>query len=368
MRIHYYLLLSLALAALSACSSVRDPTPEVSPSISPPALAPLGKVVEEIDLRIWDIHQARNGDYWFGSNGNGIYRYDGKKLTQYTKADGLSGHQVRDIQEDAQGNLFIATYGGVSRFDGQKFTTLELIETTPEEDKWELNPDDVWIVFPGNYGLVRFDGEKLYHLKLSKSPVEEAYLAKNPTANPAHVYRIYKDRRGHIWIGTADAGLCRYDGKTLSWMYGERLTTTATGGSFGIRSIFEDRKGDFWITNTRQRFEISPEVTDQGGYSLLQHKKKEGVPNAQSDTDKNFTYYPSIAEDKAGALWMASGSNGVLKYNGKEVTHYPLPDGSYAFKIYCDQEDTLWVGTIDHGLYRFDGKGFEQFMPHKSND
>ncbi len=57
---------------------------------------------------------------------------------------------MRDIQEDAQGNLFIATYGGVSRFDGQKFTTLELIETTLEDDKWELNPDDVWLVFsPG---------------------------------------------------------------------------------------------------------------------------------------------------------------------------------------------------------------------------
>ncbi len=149
-------------------------------------------------------------------------------------------------------------------------------------------------------------------------------------------------------------------------MYEERLTTTASGGSFGIRSIFEDRNGDFWITNTGQRFEISPEVTDQDGFSLLQFKKKEGVPNAQSDTDKNFTYYPSITEDKAGALWMASGRNGVLKYEEKGVTHYPLPDGSYAFKIYCDHADTIWVGTTDHGLYRFDGKGFEQFMPHKS--
>ncbi len=63
MRIYYYLLLSFALAALSACPSVRDPSPEVNPSTSPPAVAPLGKVVDEIGLRIWDIHQARNGDY-----------------------------------------------------------------------------------------------------------------------------------------------------------------------------------------------------------------------------------------------------------------------------------------------------------------
>ncbi|MFT5732289.1 MAG: hypothetical protein ACJAZN_000277 [Planctomycetota bacterium] len=367
MRIHDSLILSLA-AAFSACPSVQDPAPEASPPTSQPAVAPLGKVVEEIDPRIWEIYQARGGDYWFGSNGNGVYRYDGKKLIQYTEADGLSGHQVHDIQEDSKGNLFFATYGGVSLFDGQKFTTLELVETNPADDKWELNPDDVWIVFsPSDYGPCRFDGENLYHLKLSKSPVEDAYNAKYPTVavDPADVYRIYKDRRGHIWIGTASAGLCRYDGKTLSWMFAERLTTTASGGSFGIRSIFEDRKGDFWITNTRQRFEVFPEPIQRDGYSLLEYKKKEGLPNAQSDTDKNFTYYPSITEDKAGVLWVASGSGSVLKYDGRVVTHYPLADDAYTCKIICDQRDNIWASTIEHGVYRFNGESFEPFKPGK---
>ena len=327
-----------------------------------------GQTVAKIDPRIWCIHQDRNGDYWFGSNGNGVYRYDGQHVTHYTKADGLSGLQVRDIEEDAKGNVFISTNGGVSKFDGKRFTALELVEASPTKDAWELNPDDVWIVFyPGNHGPYRYDGERLYHLKLSKSPAEDAYRAQYPNINfsPSDVYSIYKDRRGHLWFGTANVGLCRYDGQTLSWMYEEPLTTTPSGGAFGIRSVYEDQAGDFWVSNTRQRFEISRDVKLEGKHSLVKYEKKKGLPNAQSDTDKYFTYYSSMTEDATGALWMVCGKDGVWKYDGKDVTRYPVGNGAYPITIYRDHRGKLWIGTLEHGVYTFEGGRFEPFKPHE---
>jgi ligand-binding sensor domain-containing protein len=53
-----------------------------------------------------------------------------------------------------------------------------------------------------------------------------------------------------MWFGTASLGLCRYDGKTLSWHYEEQLQTTPEGGDFGTRAIFEDKDGKFWINNS----------------------------------------------------------------------------------------------------------------------
>ncbi len=365
MHLHHGILTSSLMAALSACTLAQGPSSNEAPPIT---ASPPGQVVAEIDPRIWVIHQGRNGDYWFGSNGNGAYRYDGQRITHYTKADGLSGHQVRDIEEDAMGNVFISTTGGVSKFDGKRFAALELVEASPTKDGWELNPDDVWIVsYPGNHGPYRYDGEKLYHLKLSKSPAEDAYRAKYPDINfsPSSVYSIYKDRRGHLWFGTASVGLCRYDGQTLSWMYEERLTTTPSGGAFGIRSVYEDRAGDFWVCNTRQRFEISPEVLLEDGHSLIKYEKKEGLPGAQSDTDKNFNYYLSMTEDDAGALWMACGNDGVWKFDGKDVTRYTIGGGAYAISIYRDHEGKLWVGTVEQGIYTFEGASFEPFKPHE---
>lgn len=362
------LIASILIITLSACTLAQEPgSSEISPAGQGAELS-LGQIVTEIDPRIWVIHQGKNGDYWFGSNGNGVYRYDGRQVIHYTKVDGLNGAQVRDIQEDAAGNIFIGTASGVSKFDGERFTALELVDSQGDEDGWELNPDDVWIVFdPGSYGTVRYDGEKLYHLKLPKSPAEDAHRARYADApgffSASSVYSIYKDRKGHLWFGTAGVGLCRYDGEAWSWMYEEHLTTTPRGGAFGIRSIFEDRAGDFWICNTRNRFEMSPETTLKDGYRLMKYEKKEGLPGAKSDTDRNFDFYPSMTEDQAGALWMVCGSSDVLKYDGEEVTRYAIADGAYAITIYCDQDGKLWIGTLDHGIYTLELESFELFTP-----
>jgi ligand-binding sensor domain-containing protein len=327
----------------------------------------VGQVVGEIDPRIWCINQDRNGNHWFGSNGSGVYRYDGQRIIQFTRVDGLSGDQVRDIEEDTEGNVFISTTDGVTKFDGKRLTPLEIVEVPLAGEGWVLNPDDVWLVVdPSNYGTYRYDGERLYHLNLTESPAEEAHRARNPDTSfsPSGVYSIYKDRRGHLWFGTAGVGLCRFDGLQLSWMYEERLTTTPGGGAFGIRSIYEDRAGDFWVCNTRQRFEVLSEVTLEDGHRLIKYEEMEGLPDTQSDTGRNFSYYLSMTEDDAGALWMACGDDGVWKYDGQNVTRHPLGDGAYAICIYCDHKGKLWVGTVEHGVYTFEGESFELFMPN----
>ncbi len=364
MQLHHKSLTLCLIAALAACTLGQGPDSSGTPPNARDAASPPGQVVTEIDPRIWCIRQVSNGDYWFGSNGNGAYRYDGKQLTHYTQADGLVGKQVRDIREAAAGNVLISTNSGVTKFDGKKFTHLELVEPTSTEDGWRLDPDDLWLVFePGSDGPLRYDGEKLYRLKLSKSPAEDALRAEYPNLSysPSGIYSIYKDRRGHLWFGTASVGLCRYDGQTLSWMYEERLTATPGGGSFGIRSIYEDRAGDFWICNTRQRFNISPKVRREDGYSLLEYEKKEGMPDAQSDTSVNFNYYYSMTEDDAGALWIACGEDGVWKYDGKGVTRYSVGDGAFAISISSDQRGKLWVGTLEHGIYGLEDGSFEPF-------
>jgi ligand-binding sensor domain-containing protein len=353
---------ALCVLVLSACASVRGVSQDSSPP--PVAVSAVGQVVTEIDLRIWCIHQDRNGNYWFGSNGNGVYLYDGQRITHYTRADGLSGDQVRDIDDDTRGNVIISTTDGVSKFDGMRFTTLELVEAPRTGEGWILDPDDVWILFdPGLAGPCRYDGEKLYHLTLPKSPTEDAYheMYPNSSFSPAGLYSIYKDRRGHVWFGTAGVGLCRYDGRTLSWMYEERLTTTPEGGAFGIRSMYQDRAGDYWICNTRQRFEISPEVMVKDGQSLVAYRKKEGLPDAQSDRGENFMYFPSMTEDAGGALWMVCGSDGVWRFDGEKVTRYTIGDGAYAICIHCDTAGRIRVGTLKQGIFLLEGEAFTRF-------
>ena len=58
---------------------------------------------------------------WFGSIGGGVSRYDGELFTTFTTRDGLAGNDVLCILEDRSGRLWVGTADGVSRWDGQLF-------------------------------------------------------------------------------------------------------------------------------------------------------------------------------------------------------------------------------------------------------
>ena len=52
------------------------------------------------------MYQDNKGNYWFGTNGDGIIRYDGQILEKITIA-GINSHfRVLEIVEDEAGNLW----------------------------------------------------------------------------------------------------------------------------------------------------------------------------------------------------------------------------------------------------------------------
>ena len=102
----------------------------------------IGMTVTEFDNQIWKIFQDSKGKYWFGSNGKGIYNLDGNELKLFTTKDGLVDNAIRGIQEDINGNVYIETPEGISKFDGKQFTTLKAIKSS--FNQWKLNATDLW--------------------------------------------------------------------------------------------------------------------------------------------------------------------------------------------------------------------------------
>jgi ligand-binding sensor domain-containing protein len=169
-----------------------------------------------------------------------------------------------------------------------------------------------------------------------------------------------------MWFGTSNFGICRYDGKSLSWLYEDHLTNTPAGGSFGIRSIIEDSKGRYWFCNTRYRFSISPDSISEKGKVLIKYEKEKGIDGIKSAAGDNYVYFMSAVKDNEGNLWMATYNQGVWKYDGKKAIHYPVQDGAKditLFSIYKDRQGELWLGTHETGAYKFNGKTFAKFKP-----
>lgn len=324
----------------------------------------IGRTVSEIGPRAWCIHQDPGGTYWIGCEGSGLYRIAGQQITNFTEADGLAGNSVRSITGDGSGGLLITTNNGLSRFDGEGFSLLEPIEAGEDWSMIEPGQELIWLVLdPDRNDPCVFDGEKLIRLQLPPAPTEEEFRRLNPNVgyDPAGVYTIYTDRRGNVWFGTASLGACRWDGREFSWLYEDQLVNTPSGGNFGLRSVYEDRDGAFWICNTRQRFQVSAETRREGGFNQLVYSKLAGLPDANEADGENFTYFASVTQDPEGALWLACGTDGVWKYEAGNVHKYAIGDGVFAMTVYRDNAGRTWVGTGEHGLYWLDGESLKPF-------
>lgn len=324
----------------------------------------IGKSVKELGKELWYVFQDRKNNYWFGSNGQGVYRYDGNTIVNFTTHDGLANDTVRQIQEDKFGNIFISTFGGISKFDGKVFTHLQPIQS----HEWKLAPNDLWFYILGKKeeGTYRYDGNQLHHLYFPKHYLHDEIYPRivNSFFSPYEVYCIYKDRKGAMWFGTSVFGACRFDGETVKWMYEDDLTYAPHGGTFGIRSIFEDKEGRFWLCNTWHRFIFDFDKTRTS--DRLQYQKTEGIGNKETFGGDEYIYYSYILEDNGGNIWLTTWSKGVYKFDGQNITHYAVKDGATAVNLvsmYKDNQGDLWLGTPENGVFKFNGNTFERFQP-----
>lgn len=354
--------LFLVLGAFSLVSSCTWPKESKERNQSGKAVS-IGETVAGIDQNALIIFQDSKNNFWFGGNKKGVYKYDGQSLVLFTEKDGLIGHDVLGIQEDRFGNIYFDATKGVSRFDGQRFTTLEIMEKSTGNNEWKSEPDDLWFRMGWNSGgPYRFDGKNLYPLVLPRNEMENEFTSRNPNVsyNPYGIYHIYKDSKANIWFGTSNLGVYKYDGNAISWMYEKHLTETPEGGSFGIRSIIEDNDGFIWICNPKYKYRILPDNSTTNDLKPINYQREPGIESTLSEG----LYFMSMTLDNDGDLWMATYDNGVWRNNGKELIHYPIKDGDtevLLFSIYKDNQGALWLGTHNAGVYKYNGELFEKF-------
>ncbi len=338
----------------------------------------------EIDNNIRSIFQDTKGNYWFGTNGAGVYRYDpnqpvGKALTQFTEKDGLANNQVQSIQEDNSGNIWFGTGGfGVSRYDGRTFTTLttkESLQVSSSSDKeWNVEPNDLWFYAGGGvyrYNPKREVGNSLTYLPFPKPDFDTKYVPNPPDRLSRYaVYCTLKDKKGNLWFGTQAMGVCRYDGRSFTWFTDKGLAGPAVLG------LFEDKNGNIWFGNN------GGGLFRYDGINLTNFTEEKGLGNKEFRTagkpsPGTLARIYAINEDNNGVLWIGTVDAGVWRYapstrsgeqlraGGNNLTNYTTKDGltsNAVNTIYKDKKGELWFGTDGDGICKFNGLSFTKFV------
>jgi ligand-binding sensor domain-containing protein len=164
-------------------------------------------------------------------------------------------------------------------------------------------------------------------------------------------------------------GAFRYNGKSFDWILQKdvvEIFNEPSEGSNGVRSIIEDKEGYFWF-NSKYRYKIyDTKKTSVNNSDSTFYRREKSIGSLDGKNDGNLVEYLSISKDDNNELWIATYNNGVYQYNGKQITHFMVKDGSKEinlFTIYKDNQGNLWLGTPETGAYKFNGKTFERFKP-----
>lgn len=225
---------------------------------------------------------------------------------------------VRNVSQDKNGNVLIASYNGVFRYEGKSFTNITSTISSPSF--WDVLEDrkgNLWFA-TRNSGIYNYNGKSFKHFT-----AREGLAANN-------VFHIYEDKAGTIWFGTG-GGISSYNGKSF------RNYTTKDGlPSNDITTIMEDTTGKLWI-GTRG----GACFYDGKTFTTLKNKEGKAFTNVSGMTEDkkgNIWFGASIIEDKKGDTLVVS--NGLWRYNG---TTFKKVSQRGASAIIQDKKGNIWT-------------------------
>ncbi len=239
---------------------------------------------------------------------------------------------VRNVKQARNGDILVASYFGVFRYDGTSFTN---ITST-------INSPSFWDVLEDRNGNLWFGTRDsgVYLLPSGKTTFQH-FTTKDGLASNYGALHLYEDKAGNIWFGTV-SGAYRYDGKSL------RIFTTKDGlPNNDINTIMEDNTGKLW-------FGTRGEACFYDGETFTVLKNKDG---------KVFNNVWSIIEDKKGNIWFGA-DDCIWRYDGSTFTNVS-PRGAYA--IIQDKKGNIWTtGGVNPkvwALSRYDAKSLYSKNP-----
>ena len=221
--------------------------------------------------------------------------------------------------------------GQNDRYSAILYNNTNGLPTSEANDIAETRDGFLWI---GSYsGLIRYDGNTFERM--------------DSTTGIANVGCLYVDSRDRLWVGTNDSGVAVMDqGQFRMWREENGLKSTK------IRAITEDENGVIYVGTTEGIVTIDPKGTLRAlddprvsdVYVDQLRRSSDGTLYGMSNDDDIFTLRDGKVESYLSHL--ENPVDGIVKL---------LPDRKEPGKVYLGTDDAkLYSGTLDRGLEVYD--------------
>ena len=328
----------------------------------------------------------------------------------YDIEDGLVQSQAQRIFQDREHNLWISTFGGLSRFNGRDFTNYISTDgvagtaTSMAED----GQGNVWFA---SRSLTYFDGQNIktvkkpvryeksifHHLVRTKDGIlwgaigPEMFLIKDyrilPVKLPwkASLDALASDPSGNLYASFRKKGLYRLEGKTWRKIiayakpYEQLAVRKIVFDKIQKNTIYLQSFDDFLVVKNGAIGEyVNPKISEINGSYLSVNQDDTGslwicstggLYNISPDTFRTFTSangftdnaVNDVALDNAGNVWLATEGSGIFRFNGDMYVRFDQTQGlpnEVIMSLAGNKTQGIWMGTFGGGLINYNQNKF----------
>lgn len=291
-----------------------------------------------------------------------------------TTDDGLPHNSVRSILQDQRGFIWLATVGGLARFDGREIEEIKVPESFRKTGynirAMGQESDGALLIATTSGDFIRLRGTEF-----SPHPVS-AYI--KGAAAPEFTI----ETGGVIWVLAGTRTLFRWEnGRIEQFGKEERI-----GPTTNHLTVAHDGDGNTWLgaddfLGVYRNGQLNPSKDIPTGSILVAGSKtgevwrctSEGLARLQqgrwvvvlSDVPwkSAAAQVRCIFEDSQGALWIASSRMGLYRFSNGQLTHLQTSFSAASF-IMEDREGNLWVGTDGNGVAQLREKNHQLYNTH----
>ncbi len=310
----------------------------------------------------FDMAQTADGHLWVASVPKdnlpafGLYEFDGQGWTTHTSRTNLSSEKVSAVETDAEGLLWVGSWGwgidvrdaagqwhnlnatnsALAGIDGDAFVAISDIDRDANGLLWIANVRN---------GLVVMDGWPPQRAALNSQLDFGMSLGRDMT-------KIAVGPDGLKWVGTALDGFFLFDDGGTPFAIGDELGLAFDTAAYPdltsdtISDIHVDRSGRVWVATNNGlnavRGTYSRANADFAVASWRVYSTDNGLPS---------TATTALAEDDWGRMWVGT-EGGLARINTEGQVEFALDtsDGlvnNRVNSLHFDRENgALWIGTL----------------------
>ncbi|AYD47305.1 hybrid sensor histidine kinase/response regulator transcription factor [Arachidicoccus soli] len=306
------------------------------------------------------------------------------RIDYYGTEDGLSHHIITTIIKDKDGFMWMGSWNGINRFDGEKFVSYK----PSADDKYQLENNRIDQLVDDKIGSLWFKAydKHIYRFDKKSRKFYPLYaLLKNSSMHNIHFQNLFNSRDGLIWLLSENKGIfCINPKSALTKEYlhfSEKSKKPYRLTSNKINFFFEDKENNIWLGSEKglncliahrnlQYTSINPDAKLNKNVLMAAEDGKNvyfGTADGMLllfDKQKRNLSYIRLCHSSINSLIRSKVSNllYITTVNGELISINTLnhviqkrgPGLGELWRIYEDHSGVLWIEPRKYGAVKFD--------------